>query len=100
MQRRVKVLRGLVMDSSYTVDAEQVAGAIIARARARHLVPETAFRNDVLPAEPALGGHGIEGSRATAVRSFRPSRGARSFRLTAPRRQRDADHAVALAARA
>jgi hypothetical protein len=100
MQRRLTVLRELVMDSSYTVDAEQVADAIIARTWARQLVPELAFRNDILPAAPALGGAGMEGSRAVAVRSFRPSRGARSFRLTAPRRQRGADHTVALATRA
>lgn len=99
MQRRLKVLRELVLESSYTVDPDLVADAIIERARARQLLPGTRFRNERRPADVAEGMRRAR-VRAAEVRSFRPTRGARSFRLTAPRRSRDADHRVALAARA
>jgi hypothetical protein len=65
MRRRIKLLQQLVLDSQYAVDEALVAKAILARAAARRLVPETAFRNDV---------------RDPQVQSFRPSRHARSFR--------------------
>ncbi len=94
MQRRVKELRGLVMDSNYTVDPDAVANAIIARALARQHVPGTRFRNEIRGAdyEPAV--IGAVGLRASEIRSFRPARAARSFRLTAPRRSRDANHRI------
>jgi hypothetical protein len=96
MQQRLKVLRELVHESSYTVDPDLVADAIIERARARQLLPGTRFRNEVRPSDVA---DGIRDNRrrATAVRSFRPSSGARSFHLTAPRRPRDAHHRVPVA---
>lgn len=93
MQRRVKELRGLVMNSSYTVDPDAVAKAIIVRALARSHVPGTRFRNDLGDSDGNGAGATI-GTRIIEVRSFRPARGARSFRLTAPRRSRDADHRV------
>ena len=98
MQQRLKVLRELVLESSYVVDSDLVADAIIERARARALLPGTRFRNDVRPSDVA---DGIRNNRrrAAGVRSFRPTRGARSFHLTAPRRPRDAQHGTALAAR-
>ena len=65
MHRRTQQLRQLVRDAQYAVDEESLAAAIIARATARRLVPEVMFRND---------------RRGTGVRSFRPSRQARSFR--------------------
>jgi hypothetical protein len=46
MQGRQQALHELVMDSRYRIDPELVAGAIIARAIARQLVPEASFRND------------------------------------------------------
>ncbi len=46
MQGRQQALHELVMDSRYRIDPELVAGAIIARALARQLVPEASFRND------------------------------------------------------
>jgi hypothetical protein len=67
MQRRLRLLRQLVLDSQYAVDEAAVAAAIVARATARRLVPATAFRNDLRGRDPQ-------------VRSFRPSRQARSFR--------------------
>lgn len=96
MQQRTKVLRELVLDSSYTVDPDLVAVAIIERARARQLLPGTRFRNEVRPSD-IVDGIRERRRRAAAVRSFRPSRGARSFHLTAPRRPRDAHHRVPVA---
>ena len=78
------------MDSNYVVDPEAVANAIIVRALARTQIPGTKFRND--PGERDGKGAGVAISTRVEVRSFRPARGARSFRLTAPRRSRDADH--------
>jgi hypothetical protein len=93
MQQRLKVLRELVLDSSYVVDPDLVADAIVGRAQARHLVPGTRFRNDLRTSEPKLA------PRVTTradVRSFRPARSAYSFRLKAPRRSRDANHRAAV----
>jgi len=63
--QRAQLLRQLVLDSRYVVDEQMVAGAIVARAMTRRMVAESAFRNDV---------------RLPPVRSFRPSKQARSFR--------------------
>jgi hypothetical protein len=65
MQRQIQLLRQLVLDSQYAVDPEAVADAVLARATARRLVRGIAFRND---------------PRGPQVRSFRPTRQARSFR--------------------
>ena len=67
MHRQIQLIRELIRDSQYAVDAEAVADAIVARAMARRAVIGTTFRNDARP----LG---------TQVRSFRPTRKARSFR--------------------
>jgi hypothetical protein len=67
MRRQIQLLRQLVDDSQYAVDASTVADAILARAMARRAVIGTTFRNDVRPERPQ-------------VRSFRPSSQARSFR--------------------
>ncbi|HWG09611.1 MAG TPA: hypothetical protein VN672_11470 [Solirubrobacteraceae bacterium] len=64
--RRAQLIRKLVLDSHYVIDEHLVASAILARATARGLIGGVAFRND--PPPPA------------AVRSFRPSSHARSFR--------------------
>ena len=98
MQRRLKVIRQLVLESSYVVDPDLVASAIVERARIRRLVPDTRFRNDLVPVEN--GGAGRAMSARTEVRSFRPAPVNRSFRLTARRRSRDANHRVATPARA
>jgi hypothetical protein len=67
MQRQIQLLRQLVDDSQYAVDAVTVADAILARAMARRAVMGTTFRNDIRAERPQ-------------VRSFRPSSQARSFR--------------------
>jgi hypothetical protein len=67
MTSRTKVLKQLVRDSQYVVDSHAVAEAILVRSVAHRLLPEVTFRST--PAAPS-------------VRSFRPHRGARSFRLT------------------
>src|SRR5579872_3487260 len=67
MQRQIQLLRQLLEDSQYAVDPATVADAILARATARRAVMGTVFRNDVRSERPQ-------------VRSFRPSRQARSFR--------------------
>ncbi|MGA9284273.1 MAG: hypothetical protein WBV85_02420 [Solirubrobacteraceae bacterium] len=65
MQRQIQLIRALVDEAQYAVDAEAVAEAIVVRALARKAVTGTTFRNDV---------------KAPQVRSFRPTRQARSFR--------------------
>lgn len=67
--RRAQLIRQLVLDSQYVVDEELVAAAILARGTTRNLVSETAFRNDALGPEVR-----------SQVRSFRPTKQARSFR--------------------
>jgi hypothetical protein len=67
MQRQIQLLKELVSESQYAVDAEVVANAILARAMARQAVIGTTFRNDIQGPMPQ-------------VRSFRPTRKARSFR--------------------
>ncbi|HEY7953429.1 MAG TPA: hypothetical protein VID70_10620 [Solirubrobacteraceae bacterium] len=67
MQRQIQLLRQLVLDSQYAVDAACVADAILTRAAMRRAILGVTFRNDPRGA-PA------------PVRSFRPSRQARSFR--------------------
>ncbi len=62
---RAQLIRQLVLDSQYVIDEEVVAAAILARGAARTLICEAAFRND---------------TRGAQVRSFRPTREARSFR--------------------
>ena len=74
LQRRIQLLRQLVLDSQYAVDDASVANAIVARIAARRLVSEATFRND---------------PRVSQVSSFRPSRQARSFRLCNPARSHD-----------
>lgn len=65
MQRQIQLLRQLVLDSQYAVDPASVADAILVRGATRRAVLGTTFRND---------------PRAPQVRSFRPTRQARSFR--------------------
>lgn len=67
MNARTKVLRQLVHDQQYVVDPRAVAEAIVVRSLAQHMLPDVTFRSRPAP---------------DAVRSFRPQRGARSFRLT------------------
>ena len=67
MNPRVKVLKELVNDELYVIDDVAVADAILLRAQTRHMLPDVAFRGSSRP-EPK-------------VRSFRPHRGAKSFRL-------------------
>jgi hypothetical protein len=67
MQRQIQLLRQLVEDSQYAVDAATVADAILARAMTRRAVMGTTFRNDVR-------------AERLQVRSFRPTSKARSFR--------------------
>jgi len=83
-QRRIELLRQLVLDSHYAVDEASVAKAILARAAARRLVAEVSFRND---------------PRIPQVSSFRPSRQVRSFRLCSPARSHDHGAPVAAWAR-
>jgi hypothetical protein len=68
MNSRTKVLKQLVRDSQYVIDPHAVAEAIVVRSVAQRVLPDVTFRSS--PAPPSL------------IRSFRPHRGARSFRLT------------------
>lgn len=71
MNPRIANIKQLVAESTYPIDERVIAEAILVRAAARRLVPGLAFRQ--APSEPE-------------VRSFRPHRGARSFRLARARR--------------
>jgi hypothetical protein len=78
MNPRTKVIKHLVSESHYVIDPAAVAEAIIVRTLAQRILPDVTFRAAPRP-EP--------------VRSFRPHRGARSFRLT--RRDRRPLHGTA-----
>jgi hypothetical protein len=67
MNPRIKVLKQLVREQQYVIDPRAVAEAILVRSLAQQVLPDVSFRST--PAPPQ-------------VRSFRPQRGARSFRLT------------------
>jgi hypothetical protein len=62
----------LVRDSLYDIDEAAVAQAILARAAVRRCIASNGFRNDPWMSDR----HNPE------VRSFRPTRRARSFHLT------------------
>ncbi len=68
MTPRVKVLKQLVADERYVIDESAIAEAMLLRARLRRTLPDVTFR--------------CAPRAAPQVRSFRPHRGARSFRLT------------------
>ena len=86
MNPRVKLLKELVNSELYVIDEVAVADAVLLRSMTRHLLPDVAFRGTPRP-EPE-------------VRSFRPHRGAKSFRLTRGERRplHRATRAVRLAA--
>lgn len=71
MDSRIANIKQLVAESTYPIDEHVIAEAILVRAAARRLIPDLAFRCAPAPSE---------------VRSFRPHRGARSFRLAHARR--------------
>jgi len=73
MNPRVKVLKQLVADEMYDVEAAAIADAMLLRATMQRTLPDVTFR--------------CGPSAAPAVRSFRPHRGARSFRLTRAERR-------------
>jgi hypothetical protein len=67
MTARTALLKQLVADGTYPIDEAVIAEAILVRSKARQLMPELALRRTP--------------SHLPDVRSFRPHRGARSFRL-------------------
>jgi hypothetical protein len=74
VETRVRVIKEVVHKSLYVVDERAVADAIVLRAMAKLVIAEPCFRT-----EP----------RELQVRSFRPNRDARSFRLcSSPRMHR------------
>jgi hypothetical protein len=82
MERQIRLLRQLVLDSQYAVDETTVAEAILARATIRRAVVGTTFRNDIRTAAP-------DEASDHSVRSFRPSNKARSFRPCNARKSED-----------
>jgi hypothetical protein len=66
VESRVRVIRQVIDKSLYVVDERAIADAILVRALARQVIAEPCFRTD---------------GRESQVRSFRPARDARSFRL-------------------
>ena len=73
MNPRVKLLKEMVSDDLYVIDDAAVADAVLLRSMMRHMLPDVTFRGTPRP-EPE-------------VRSFRPHRGAKSFRLTRSQRR-------------
>jgi hypothetical protein len=69
----VKLLKELVNSELYVIDAAAVADAVLLRSMTRHMLPDVAFRGTPRP--------------APEVRSFRPHRGVKSFRLTRAERR-------------
>jgi hypothetical protein len=84
MTARTALLKQLIADGTYPVDEVAVAEAIVVRAAARRAVPDVAFR---------CAAHQVK----QQIRSFRPHRGARSFRLARAER-RSLESRVAIAA--
>jgi hypothetical protein len=72
MNPRVKVLKQLVADEHYVIDARAVADAMLVRSMALCVLPDVTVR---------CAPHAV-----AQVRSFRPHRGAPSFRLARARR--------------
>lgn len=68
MNPRVKVLKQLVADEHYVIDESAIADAMLLRARIQRTLPDVTFR--------------CAPRAAPQVKSFRPHRGARSFRLS------------------
>ena len=73
MNPRVRLLKQLISDGLYVIDDVAVADTVLLRSQMRHMLPDVAFRGSPRP-EPD-------------VRSFRPHRGAKSFRLTRAERR-------------
>ena len=73
MNPRVKLLKELVNDELYVIDEVAVANAVLLRSMTRHMLPEVTFRGTPRP--------------TPGVRSFRPHRGAKSFKLTRAQRR-------------
>ena len=86
MNPRVKLLKELVDDGLYVVADVAVADAVLLRSMTRHMLPDVTFRGNSKP--------------RPQVRSFRPHRGAKSFRLTRAERRPvyRGTHAVAVTA--
>ena len=72
MNPRVKVIKQLVDDGHYVIDESAIAEAMLLRAMTLHMLPDVTFRS---------------APRTPEVRSFRPHRGARSFRLSRAERR-------------
>jgi hypothetical protein len=73
MNPRVKVLKQLVDDGHYVIGEAAVVEAMLLRSMALHMLPDVTFRS--------------KSCRTPQVRSFRPHRGARSFRLSRTERR-------------
>jgi hypothetical protein len=73
MNPRVKLLKELVNDELYVIDEAAVANAVLLRSMTRQMLPEVTFRGTPRPVRE--------------VRSFRPHRGAKSFKLTRAQRR-------------
>ncbi len=69
----MNVLKQLVADEHYVIDESAIAAAMVLRARLQRTLPDVTFR--------------CAPRAAPQVKSFRPHRGARSFRLTRAERR-------------
>jgi hypothetical protein len=73
MSPRVRALKQLVSDEHYVIDEAAVAEAMMLRSMALRMLPDVTFRS--------------RPRGAPQVRSFRPHRGVRSFRLSRAQRR-------------
>jgi hypothetical protein len=81
MNSRVKVIKQLVAGGHYVIDEAAIAEAMVLRSMVQRVLPDVTFR--------------CAPRAVRKVRSFRPHRGARSFRLSpAHRRPHARRHAV------
>ena len=74
MTPRAQVLKQLVADEHYVIDESAIAEAIVLRSLVLRTLPDVTFRRETTRDAPP-------------VRSFRPHRGSRSFRLTRAERR-------------
>jgi hypothetical protein len=73
MNPRVKILKQLVDDGHYVIGERAVVEAMLLRSMTLRMLPDVTFRSTPC--------------RRPEVRSFRPHRGARSFRLSRTERR-------------
>lgn len=102
MNPRLDAIKQLLDDGVYVIDERAIAEALLSQTTALRMLADAVSRRDARQASPASsedldGSSSSSGSSEPQVRSFRPHRGARSFRLIRPHRQRSHGQQVTFA---